>query len=178
MSYDPYPSYQAPQQPPPPQPPPPRHVPQAHGFPSPGGQFAPAAGRPAPAGGRFAPQGAWSAEHDEQFAAHGERFEPFAAQPRGRRYHGELAPLRSAYRRQRRAAGLTLLGFFTLYVLLTVFLPSLAGARIGEGLSLGLLLVLLQLPLTVGALIVYERAARRRVDPLVDLARAPQGEDR
>jgi hypothetical protein len=79
-----------------------------------------------------------------------------------------LEPLRAAHRRRRRASGAVLLGFAGLYVLPAVAAPSLPGLALGGGLSLGLLLVLLQLPLTVVALVVHERSARSRIDPLVD----------
>ncbi len=99
-------------------------------------------------------------------------------QPRAARQAGDLAPLRAAYAWQRRVAGATVLGFFALYVLLTVYVPSATGVGLGRGLNLGIVLGLLQLPVTVAALIVYERAALRRIDPLVDRARARQEEGR
>ncbi|WP_108951646.1 DUF485 domain-containing protein [Streptomyces fragilis] len=99
-------------------------------------------------------------------------------QPRAARQADDVAPLRAAYAWQRRIAGATVLGFFALYVLLTVYVPSATGAGLGEGLNLGLVLGLLQLPVTVAALIVYERTALRRIDPLVDRARARREEGR
>ncbi|WP_176604110.1 DUF485 domain-containing protein [Streptomyces abyssomicinicus] len=185
MSYDPYPSYQAPPPPPPPPPSPSpspspspgrRVAPPGEHFPLPGGHV-PAYGEYfPPPGGQFPPPGARFPGPGGQLPAHDEVFHPFDAQPAPRRHAVDLEPLRAAYRGQRRVAGLTLLGFFALYVLLTVFAPSLADARPGGGLSLGLLLALLQLPLTMLALFAHEHTARRRVDPLVDRVRAPRGE--
>jgi hypothetical protein len=101
-----------------------------------------------------------------------------AGRPRAGRQADGLAPLRAAYARQRRAAGATVLGFFSLYVLLAVYVPSVPNAGPDGGPSLGIVLGLLQLPVTVAALVVHERAALRRVDPLVEQARASREERR
>ncbi|WP_420034051.1 DUF485 domain-containing protein [Streptomyces sp. cg28] len=79
---------------------------------------------------------------------------------------GDLRLLRTAYRWQRRVATLTALGYFTLFLLLSAFAPALMNRSVTGGLSSGLLIGLLQLPVTCLALILYERTARRRVDPL------------
>ncbi|MFD8572695.1 DUF485 domain-containing protein [Streptomyces sp. NPDC057694] len=79
---------------------------------------------------------------------------------------GDLRLLRTAYRWQRRVATLTALGYFTLFLLLSAFAPGLMSRSVTGGLSSGLLIGLLQLPVTCVALILYERTARRRVDPL------------
>ncbi|GAA1532364.1 hypothetical protein GCM10009730_47070 [Streptomyces albidochromogenes] len=81
-------------------------------------------------------------------------------------HHGDLRRLRSAYRRLRRVATLTALGYFTLFLVLSGFAPGLMGGELPGGLTTGLLLGLCQLPVTLAAIAVYERSARHRVDPL------------
>jgi uncharacterized membrane protein (DUF485 family) len=85
--------------------------------------------------------------------------------------HSDLRILRSAYRRQRRVATLTALGYFVLFLVLSAFAPSLMTDTVSGGLSTGLLLGLCQLPVTWLALALYEHTARRRVDPLADRLR-------
>lgn len=94
---------------------------------------------------------------------------PRQASPPG--HHGDLRALRGAYRWQRRVATLTALGYFTLFLLLSAFVPSLMSGEITTGLPLGLLLGLLQVPVTCAAIGVYEYTARRRLDPLADRIR-------
>ncbi|MFJ8825712.1 DUF485 domain-containing protein [Streptomyces sp. NPDC102467] len=77
-----------------------------------------------------------------------------------------LLLLRTAYRRQRRVATLTALGYFTLFLLLSAFAPSVMNRSASGGLSTGLLIGLCQLPVSCVALLLYEYTARRRVDPL------------
>ncbi|WP_329410757.1 DUF485 domain-containing protein [Streptomyces sp. NBC_00704] len=89
--------------------------------------------------------------------------------PLGR--HSDLRVLRGAYRRQRRVATLTALGYFVAFLVLSAFAPSLMTASPAPGLPAGLLLALLQLPVTGLAIVVYERTARRRVDPLAERIR-------
>ncbi|GGL62250.1 hypothetical protein GCM10010129_02270 [Streptomyces fumigatiscleroticus] len=81
-------------------------------------------------------------------------------------YHRTLRVLRRACRRQRRVATLAALGYFTLFLTLTVTAPSLMTRPAPGGLPTGLLLALLQLPVTWLAVILYECTARRYVDPL------------
>ncbi|MFH8445578.1 DUF485 domain-containing protein [Streptomyces sp. NPDC018026] len=89
--------------------------------------------------------------------------------PLGR--HSDLRILRSAYRRQRRTATLAALGYFTLFLLLSAYAPGpMTGTAVG-GLPTGLLLALVQLPVTWLAIALYEHTARRRVDPLADRIR-------
>ncbi|WP_406008500.1 DUF485 domain-containing protein [Streptomyces sp. NBC_00637] len=88
--------------------------------------------------------------------------------PLGR--HSDLRVLRGAYRRQRRVATLTALGYFVVFLVLSAFAPSLMTGRVA-GLPSGLLLGLLQLPVTCLAIVLYERTARRHVDPLADRIR-------
>ncbi|WP_149182147.1 DUF485 domain-containing protein [Streptomyces sp. TRM49041] len=93
--------------------------------------------------------------------------------------HGDLAALRSGYRRLRRVATLTALGYFTLFLLLAAFAPGLMTSRISGGLNTGLLLGLCQLPVALAAIALYERIARSRIDPLTasireHTGRAPQ----
>ncbi|MET7380246.1 DUF485 domain-containing protein [Streptomyces sp. NPDC005526] len=81
-------------------------------------------------------------------------------------HHSDLRILRGAYRRQRRVATLTALGYFTLFLVLSAFAPSLMTTTVTDGLPLGLLLALLQLPVTWLAIALYEHTARRYVDPI------------
>ncbi|WP_405653068.1 MULTISPECIES: DUF485 domain-containing protein [unclassified Streptomyces] len=81
-------------------------------------------------------------------------------------HHSDLRLLRSAYRWQRRVATLTALGYFTLFLVLSAFAPSLMTSTLPGGFSTGLFLGLCQLPVTALALWLYEYTARRRVDPL------------
>lgn len=90
-------------------------------------------------------------------------------QPLGQ--HSDIRLLRGAYRRQRRVATLTALGYFTLFLLLSAFAPSLMTSTVSGGLSTGLLLGLLQVPVTCLAIGLYEYSARRRVDPIADRIR-------
>ncbi|MFF3340538.1 DUF485 domain-containing protein [Streptomyces flavidovirens] len=82
--------------------------------------------------------------------------------------HSDLRKLRSAYRRLRRVASLTALGYFTLFLLLSGLAPGLMGSELPGGLNTGLLLGLCQLPVTLVAIAVYEQSARHRVDPLTE----------
>lgn len=80
-------------------------------------------------------------------------------------HHSDLRVLRGAYRLQRRTATLTALGCFTLFLVLSAFAPSVMTRTVAEGVPTGLLLSLLQLPVTWLAIALYEHTARRRVDP-------------
>ncbi|MFE7777984.1 DUF485 domain-containing protein [Streptomyces sp. NPDC057445] len=80
--------------------------------------------------------------------------------------HSDLHRLRSGYRRLRRVATFTALGYFVLFLLLSGYAPGLMSSRITGGLTIGLLLGLLTLPVALAAIAVYERIARQRVDPL------------
>ncbi|MBQ0966348.1 DUF485 domain-containing protein [Streptomyces sp. RK23] len=104
---------------------------------------------------------------------------PYAPGSRSRRaprrdplgHHSDLRILRGAYRRQRRTATLTALGYFTLFLLLSAYAPGLMTGTAVAGLPTGLLLALAQLPVTWLAIALYEYTARRRVDPLADRIR-------
>lgn len=85
--------------------------------------------------------------------------------------HSDLRHLRSAYRWQRRVATLTALGYFTLFLILSAFAPSLMTNTVSGGLSTGLLLGLCQVPVTLLAIALYEYTARRRVDPMAERLR-------
>jgi uncharacterized membrane protein (DUF485 family) len=85
--------------------------------------------------------------------------------------HSDLRVLRGAYRRQRRVATLTALGYFTLFLLLSAFAPGLMTSTVSGGLPTGLLLGLLQVPVTCLAIGLYEYTARRSVDPIADRIR-------
>ncbi|MCT9080018.1 DUF485 domain-containing protein [Streptomyces fulvoviolaceus] len=86
-------------------------------------------------------------------------------------HHSDLRILRSAYRWQRRVATLTALGYFTLFLFLSAFAPSVMTSTVAGGLPTGLLLALLQLPVTWLAIALYEHTARRLVDPIADRIR-------
>ncbi|MFJ4081026.1 DUF485 domain-containing protein [Streptomyces iakyrus] len=102
-----------------------------------------------------------------------------AAEPAGRRpqrhaalgHHSDLRVLRSAYRWQRRVATLTALGYFVLFLILSAFAPSFMTSTVTDGLPTGLLLALVQVPVTWLAVALYEQTARRRVDPIADRIR-------
>jgi uncharacterized membrane protein (DUF485 family) len=102
-----------------------------------------------------------------------------APEPAGRRpqrhtalgHHSDLRVLRSAYRRQRRVATLTALGYFILFLILSAFAPSFMTSTVTDGLPTGLLLALVQVPVTWLAIALYEQTARRRVDPIADRIR-------
>ncbi|MEU1317014.1 DUF485 domain-containing protein [Streptomyces tibetensis] len=102
-----------------------------------------------------------------------------APEPAGRRpqrhaalgHHSDLRVLRSAYRWQRRVATLTALGYFTLFLILSAFAPSFMTSTVTDGLPTGLLLALIQVPVTWLAIALYEQTARRRVDPIADRIR-------
>ncbi|MCF3135357.1 DUF485 domain-containing protein, partial [Streptomyces olivochromogenes] len=76
-----------------------------------------------------------------------------------------------AYRWQRRTATLTALGYFTLFLVLSAFAPDFMTSPLADGIPAGLLLALLQLPVTWLAIALYEYTARRHVDPLADRIR-------
>ncbi|MFG2370788.1 DUF485 domain-containing protein [Streptomyces sp. NPDC048504] len=82
--------------------------------------------------------------------------------------HSDLRILRGAYRRQRRVATTAALGYFCLFLGLSAFAPSLMSSTGTGGVPTGLLLALVQLPVTWLATAFFERTARRRVDPLAD----------
>ena len=82
--------------------------------------------------------------------------------------HSDLRILRGAYRRQRRVATAAALGYFCLFLGLSAFAPALMASTGAGGVPTGLLLALVQLPVTWLAIALYERTARRRVDPLAD----------
>ncbi|MEW2284740.1 DUF485 domain-containing protein [Streptomyces sp. NPDC047841] len=89
--------------------------------------------------------------------------------PLGR--HSDLRLLRGAYRWQRRTATLTALGYFTLFLVLSAYAPGVMTRTVADGIPAGLLLALLQLPVTWLAIALYEHTARRYVDPLADRIR-------
>ncbi|MEU9978660.1 DUF485 domain-containing protein [Streptomyces sp. NPDC051014] len=86
-------------------------------------------------------------------------------------HHSDLRVLRGAYRLQRRTATLTALGYFTLFLVLSAFAPGVMTSTVADGVPAGLLLAVLQLPVTWLAIALYEHTARRRVDPLADRIR-------
>ncbi|MGW2281084.1 DUF485 domain-containing protein [Streptomyces sp. NPDC001770] len=81
--------------------------------------------------------------------------------------HRDLRRLRTSYRVLRRVSTVAALGYFTVFLLLSAYAPGLMGRDAGfGGLNLGLLLALAQLPIALLSLVLYERTARRTVDPL------------
>ncbi|MER5710457.1 DUF485 domain-containing protein [Streptomyces sp. NPDC002122] len=78
----------------------------------------------------------------------------------------DLHRLGSAYRRLRRVATFTALGYFVIFLLLSGYAPSMMTSNITGGLTTGLVLGLLQLPVALAAIALYERIARNHVDPL------------
>ncbi|MFJ9025895.1 DUF485 domain-containing protein [Streptomyces sp. NPDC102259] len=80
--------------------------------------------------------------------------------------HRDLRRLRRACRWQRRVATFAALGYFAVFLTLTVEAPSVMTRLAPGGLPTGLLLALAQLPVTWLAVLLYEYTARRYVDPL------------
>ncbi|MFE7546723.1 DUF485 domain-containing protein [Streptomyces gardneri] len=78
----------------------------------------------------------------------------------------DLHRLGSAYRRLRRVATFTALGYFVIFLFLSGYAPSMMTGNITGGLTVGLVLGLLQLPVALVAIALYERIARRNVDPI------------
>ncbi|MER6466616.1 DUF485 domain-containing protein [Streptomyces sp. NPDC001288] len=85
--------------------------------------------------------------------------------------HRTLRLLRRAYRWQRRVATITALGYFAAFLTLTVKAPALMARPGPGGLPTGLVLALVQIPVTWLAVLLYEAAAHRFVDPLARRAR-------
>jgi uncharacterized membrane protein (DUF485 family) len=83
----------------------------------------------------------------------------------------DLHRLGSAYRRLRRVATFTALGYFVVFLFLSGYAPSMMTSSITGGLTTGLVLGLLQLPVALAAIALYERIARNHVDPLATAIR-------
>jgi uncharacterized membrane protein (DUF485 family) len=81
-------------------------------------------------------------------------------------HHRDLRILRRAYRRQRRVTTFVVLGCFTLFLGLSAGCPGLMARPVPGGLPAGLVIALSQIPATWLAVLLYERTARRYVDPL------------
>ncbi|MGW1723498.1 DUF485 domain-containing protein [Streptomyces sp. NPDC002306] len=93
--------------------------------------------------------------------------DPPAVRPRSwTSRHRDFRLLRRACRWQRRVATFAALGYFAAFLTLTVEAPSIMTRPAPGGLPLGLVLALVQLPVTWLAVILYEYTARRYVDPL------------
>ncbi|MFD9966991.1 DUF485 domain-containing protein [Streptomyces sp. NPDC059013] len=97
-------------------------------------------------------------------------------EPSGHAPDDQLPRLRSGYRRLRRVATLTALGYFVLFLILSGYAPDLMTDGISGGLTTGVLLGLLTLPVALAAIAVYERIARERVDPLAAAIRTAHEE--
>ncbi|MGW2112979.1 DUF485 domain-containing protein [Streptomyces sp. NPDC001948] len=80
--------------------------------------------------------------------------------------HSDLRRLRTSYRSLRRTAALTALGYFVVFLLLSGYAKDLLDQPLFGGLNIGLTLGLCQIPVTLLAITLYERTARRTVDPL------------
>ncbi|MFF2406504.1 DUF485 domain-containing protein [Streptomyces sp. NPDC058092] len=91
---------------------------------------------------------------------------PPATPAAGAPSHGDLRRLRTAYRLLRRITTLTALGYFVVFLLLSGFAKDLMERPLFGGLNIGLTLGLCQLPVTLLAIVLYERTARHTVDPL------------
>ncbi|MGW7253676.1 DUF485 domain-containing protein [Streptomyces sp. NPDC054834] len=83
-----------------------------------------------------------------------------------RPHHGDLRRLRRRYRLQRRVTTLLALGYFTAFLILSAGEPALMARPLLGGLPTGLVLALSHVPVTWLAVLLYERTARRYVDPL------------
>ncbi|MFI0538388.1 DUF485 domain-containing protein [Streptomyces sp. WSLK1-3] len=81
-------------------------------------------------------------------------------------YHRALRVLRRACRWQRRVATLVALGYFAFFLTLTVKAPAFMARPAPGGLPTGLLLAVVQIPVTWLAVLLFEYSARRFVDPL------------
>lgn len=78
----------------------------------------------------------------------------------------ELRRLRSAYKLLRRISTITALGYFVVFLLLAGYAPDVMGAHVGgTSFTLGTVMGLLQIPVTLLAVAGYERIARSTVDP-------------
>ncbi|MFF3990965.1 DUF485 domain-containing protein [Streptomyces sp. NPDC001797] len=119
--------------------------------------------RPSPYG---RPSPAWSTGE--------EPYDTPAANPRSGA-HRTLRLLRRAYRWQRRVATITALGYFAAFLTLTVKAPALMTRPGPGGLPTGLVLALVQIPVTWLAVLLHEAAAHRFVDPLARRARRQTG---
>jgi uncharacterized membrane protein (DUF485 family) len=91
-------------------------------------------------------------------------------------HHRDLRVLRRAYRWQRRVATFAALGYFTLFLCLSAFAPSVMTEPVTGGLTTGMLVGLIQLPVTWLAVVLYELTARRYVDPLARRLRRSRGQ--
>ncbi|MHC0429061.1 DUF485 domain-containing protein [Streptomyces sp. O3] len=118
---------------------------------------------PSPPGGLFTPYG----HSDGGGNGHARQAPVPDGPPAG------LPHLRSSYRLLRRTMSITAVGYFTLFLLLTGYAPGLMETELFGGFTFGLLMGLLQFPVTFAALVGYERNAVRTVDPLArDVRRA------
>jgi uncharacterized membrane protein (DUF485 family) len=80
--------------------------------------------------------------------------------------HDDMHRLRRGYQKLRRVSTFTALGYFVLFLLLSGYAPETMAGEVSGGLTTGVLLGLLTLPVTLAAIAAYERIARQRVDPL------------
>ncbi|MEU9187382.1 DUF485 domain-containing protein [Streptomyces sp. NPDC048484] len=100
------------------------------------------------------------------WATTGDQLPEPTALPSAPGHHRDLRILRRAYRRQRRVATFTVLSYFTLFLILSARAPSFMTKPVTGGLSTGMVLGLVQLPVTWLAIALFEFTASRYVDPL------------
>jgi uncharacterized membrane protein (DUF485 family) len=81
-------------------------------------------------------------------------------------HHGDLRRLRRTYRIQRRTTTFLALGYFSAFLVLSTQYPAFMARPLADGLPTGLVLALSHVPVTWLAVLLYERTARRFVDPL------------
>ncbi|MFF3687391.1 DUF485 domain-containing protein [Streptomyces sp. NPDC002187] len=95
------------------------------------------------------------------------------AEPEPDRHYGDpyssrddMHQLRRGYQKLRRVSTFTALGYFVAFLFLSGYAPGTMTGEVSGGLTTGVLLGLLTLPVTLAAIAAYERIARHRVDPL------------
>ncbi|SCK10562.1 DUF485 domain-containing protein [Streptomyces sp. WMMB 322] len=90
----------------------------------------------------------------------------------------ELRRLRGAYKWLRRSMTVAVLGYFTVYLAMTAYLPGLMTQSVFGAVNLGVLLGLLLLPITLLTVLTYELFARVTVDPMSHRVRIADEERR
>ncbi|MGH3310023.1 MAG: DUF485 domain-containing protein [Streptomyces sp.] len=95
---------------------------------------------------------------------------------RDNRENTELARLRTSYRWLRRSMTFAALGYFTGYLCMAGFLPDVMDTLLFGTLNLGVVLGLLQIPITLLTVIGYEYVARTSVDPAAHRVRSSDTE--
>lgn len=91
-------------------------------------------------------------------------------------HHTELARLRTNYRWLRRTMTLAALGYFVAYLCLSGYFPGVMDTQLFGTLNLGVVLGLLQVPVTLMCVIAYEYTARGTIDPAAHRVRISEAE--